>query len=54
MQCGAKCFVVEYEQNGEIKTMPIIARTPVQVRKVFKNEVQDDVKIVKITKKSRG
>ena len=38
MRCGAKCFLVEYELNGEIQTKPIIARTPVEARKTIRLE----------------
>jgi len=36
VRCGAKCFLVEFEVNGEIQSKPIVARTPVEARKTIR------------------
>ncbi|HWK22941.1 MAG TPA: hypothetical protein VNS08_07925 [Ureibacillus sp.] len=38
MRCGAKCFVVEFEIDGEKQVKQIIARTPVEARKTIRLE----------------
>lgn len=38
MKCGSKCFIVEVELNGEVKTERINARTPVDARKVTRGK----------------
>ena len=46
MQCGAKCFLVEIELNGEKKTIPVKARTSILARKTVRVQYEDAVKIV--------
>lgn len=36
MRCGAKCFFVEFEIDGEIQSKPVVARTPVEARKTIR------------------
>lgn len=36
MRCGAKCFFVEFEIDGEIQSQSIAARTPVEARKMIR------------------
>lgn len=48
MQCGAKCFLVEIELNGEKKTVPVKARTSVLARKTVRVQFEDAAKIVSV------
>ena len=36
LRCGAKCFFVEYEIDGEIQSKSVVARTPVEARKTIR------------------
>jgi len=51
VQCGAKCFLVEIELAGEIKTESVIARTPITARKTVRNEYGKTVKIISVMNK---
>lgn len=53
MRCGAKCFTVQYEEGGQIKTCEIIARTPVEVRKIMKEKEGTSMKVKKVVKKNK-
>ncbi len=48
MQCGAKCFTVQVEINGEIKTFPVTARSPIQARKAVRLQYEEAVKIISV------
>ncbi|MER1986929.1 MAG: hypothetical protein ABS948_13655 [Solibacillus sp.] len=48
MQCGAKCFIVEVELDGEKKSFPVTARTSVLARKAVRLQYEDAVKIVSV------
>ena len=48
MQCGAKCFLVEVELNGEKKVVPVKARTSVLARKTVRVQYEDAVKILSV------
>lgn len=46
MKCGAKCFIVEAEINGKVQTIPVIARTSIQARKVVSLEYSNQLEII--------
>ncbi|MEK4627458.1 hypothetical protein MKZ17_04335 [Solibacillus sp. FSL R7-0682] len=46
MQCGAKCFIVEVEQDGLTKRIPVKARSPILARKTVRMLFEDAVEIV--------
>ena len=48
MQCGAKCFIVEIEQDGELKRVPVKARTSVQARKTVRLQFEEAAKIISV------
>ncbi|WP_274307886.1 hypothetical protein [Solibacillus daqui] len=48
MQCGAKCFLVEIEHNGEKKVVPVKARSSILARKTVRIHYEDAVKIISI------
>lgn len=48
MQCGAKCFIVEVELDGEKKTFPVKARSNVLARKAVRVLYEDAVKIMSV------
>lgn len=48
VQCGAKCFLVEIELNGDKKIVPVKARTSVLARKTVRVQYEDAVKIVSV------
>lgn len=48
MQCGAKCFIVEVELNGEKKSVPVTARSPIQARKAVRLQYEELVKIISV------
>ena len=50
MQCGAKCFIVEVEVQGEKKSFPVKARSAVLARKAVRLQYEDAVKIVSVKK----
>lgn len=50
MQCGARCFIVEFETNGQLKSKRIIARTPAKARKVIRKQIDKELKIISVKK----
>lgn len=50
MKCGAKCFLVEIEENGQKRKVPVIARTPVAARKVIRKELGPETKLIRVMK----
>lgn len=48
MQCGAKCFVVEVEHDGEKKRIPVKARSAVRARKTVRIQYEEAIKIISI------
>lgn len=48
MKCGAKCFTVQAEINGEMQTIPVSARTSIQARKVVRLEYGDQLKVITV------
>lgn len=48
MQCGAKCFLVEVEHNGEKKQIPVKARSAVNARKTVRLNYEEAVKIISV------
>lgn len=53
MQCGAKCFIVEVELDGEKKSFPVTARTSVLARKAVRMQYEDAVKIVSVKQEKK-
>lgn len=50
MKCGAKCFVVAFEMDGNIKEKSVITRTPVSARKTIRNAYGKDANILTVRK----
>ena len=48
MKCGAKCFIVEAEINGKMQSIPVTARTSIQVRKALSLEYGNELKIIAV------
>ncbi len=48
MQCGAECFLVEIEVNGEKRTKEVTARTPAAARKTIRNEYGEKIQILTV------
>lgn len=48
MRCGAKCFVVQYELDGETKTISVNTRTPAEARKVLKTKTSGQGKVIQV------
>lgn len=53
MRCGAKCFLVELEVNGEKQVQPITARTPVDARKTIRIDYGTNAKILSVREKRK-
>lgn len=53
MQCGAKCFIVEVEIDGQRKTFPVNARTSVLARKTVRIQYEEAVKIVSVKEEKK-
>ncbi|MGG4467666.1 hypothetical protein ABER68_06555 [Paenibacillus alvei] len=53
MRCGAKCFLVELEINGEKQVKPINARTPVDARKTIRFEYGAEANILSVRSEKR-
>lgn len=48
MRCGAKCFVVQYELDGEMKSMEVNTRTSAEARKVLRTETNGKGKVIQV------
>jgi hypothetical protein len=48
MQCGAKCFIVEVELDGQKKRVPVKAKSSILARKTVRMQYEDAVKIVSV------
>ena len=48
MRCGAKCFVVQYELDGETKIMSVNSRTPAEARKVLRTKTNGKGKVIQV------
>lgn len=48
MRCGAKCFIVQYELDGETKSMAVTTRTPAEARKVLRAETNGKGKVIQV------
>ncbi|WP_338473064.1 hypothetical protein R4Z10_10255 [Niallia sp. XMNu-256] len=48
MQCGAECFVVEIEVNGEKRTKQVKARTPAAARKTIRTKYGEEINILTV------
>ena len=53
MRCGAKCFLVEFEVNGEKQVMPVNARTSVEARKTIRIEYGSEANIVTVVEEKK-
>jgi len=51
MQCGAKCFLVEVEVQGEKKTKTVFARSPIYARKIIRKKYGTTADVLSVTKK---
>ena len=52
MRCGSKCFVVHYEEDGQTKQCEVNARTPIEVRKVMKQQLGSAVVVKRVHRKN--
>ncbi len=48
MQCGAECFLVEIEVNGEKRTKQVKARTSAAARKTIRTEYGQEINILTV------
>ncbi|WP_428912434.1 hypothetical protein [Niallia sp. Krafla_26] len=48
MQCGAACFLVEIEVNGQKQTKQVKARTPAAARKTVRTEYGEGTQIISV------
>ncbi len=53
MRCGAKCFLVEIEAQGEKQMMPITARTPAEARKRIRLEYGTEASILSVKEEKK-
>ena len=53
MRCGAKCFLVEIEAQGEKQMMPITARTPAEARKRIRLEYGAEASILSVKEEKK-
>lgn len=49
MRCGARCFTVELETEGQKKSIPVIARTSVEARKAIRIEYGKAATIISVS-----
>lgn len=54
MRCGAKCFHVQLEIDGNKKTKPVIARTPAEARKLFRKDYGAESIILSVQERKVG
>jgi len=50
MRCGTKKFTVKYEEDKQVYTKEIDARSPIKARKNFKKRYGDDLNIISCRK----
>lgn len=48
MMCGAKCFIVQFEKDGERKEKRIYARTPAKARRVMRKNTDVPIEIISV------
>ena len=53
MRCGSKCFMVEFELNGEKQIKPVVARTPVEARKTIRLEYGSEPQILTVREEKK-
>ena len=53
MRCGAKCFAVEMESNGEKKSIPVTGRSSTEVRKAVRIEYGEKINILSVKEDKR-
>ncbi|WP_169908070.1 hypothetical protein AB3Z07_22805 [Metabacillus halosaccharovorans] len=53
MRCGSKCFVVEMEIRGEVRTEAVTARTSVDARKTIRIEYGAEAQILTVREKNK-
>ncbi|MHA6253272.1 hypothetical protein [Oceanobacillus sp. CAU 1775] len=51
MRCGEKCFLVEFEIDGEKHLKSINARTPAESRRFTRKEYGDEITILSARQK---
>ena len=54
MRCGAKCFVVEYELDGEVKRDVVTTRTSAEARKVLRQQTDGNATIMTVRQQKKG
>lgn len=50
MRCGAKCFIVEYEQDGQVKNVKLNSRTPAEARKILRLQTEGKATVLQVKK----
>jgi hypothetical protein len=48
MRCGAKCYLIQIEADGEKQEKSVIARTSVEARKKFRKEYGSEAQIISV------
>lgn len=51
MQCGAKCFVVQFNKEHTSHTKDVIARTPAAARKTIRKNYGESIEIKTVREK---
>ena len=51
MQCGSKCFIVEFVKDGQTFIKPVTSRTPINARKVIRKKYGEGVQIISAVQK---
>ncbi|WP_201741222.1 hypothetical protein [Pradoshia eiseniae] len=54
MRCGAKCFLVQVEEQGLKRTWPITARTSAEARKRIRLEFGAEINILSVKEEQKG
>lgn len=53
MQCGAKCFIVEFESEGNKSSESVIARTPAAARKTLRRKYGKEMQVLTVKESRR-
>ena len=53
MRCGAKCFTVELEKDGEMHVISVTTRTPIEARKAIRIEYGKKVHIFSVREEKK-
>ena len=53
MRCGAKCFTVEIECNGDKQSIPVTGRSSMEARKAVRIEYGEKINILSVKEDKR-